>query len=321
MVAAMAQQIPLCALRTHWALPLALALIITGPVRAGERPYEIGGAQQDIGHIRALAERLSKQNLFYQLHLADQSKQDLHDTSAKLDRVLELLRTGSVTYSVASPPNSEIRKQIDQVDKAWGPVRRMATASPYDYLRRANEFIPRRNRLGDPFFIHSFDWMSQALIAEVDRLMALYQMECVKTGYDLCEPASNHGMPMMLTERVVKELVFVYTDPENKSFVKRLRETRDGIDAQNLAFSQLPIFLEARDPARGDAGAFVSGLWSSIKEDWSRLRLGVDLAISGQADEIDLKRVLKIQARIVETWERLIVVMVRYINGKYAAEP
>jgi hypothetical protein len=75
------------------------------------------------------------------------------------------------------------------------------------------------------------------------------------------------------------------------------------------------------DPARGDAAAFVSGLWSSIHEDWGRLRLAVDLAISGRSDEIDLQRVLRIQARIVETWERLTVVIVRYINAKYATEP
>ena len=59
----------------------------------------------------------------------------------------------------------------------------------------------------------------------------------------------------------------------------------------------------------------------SIKEDWGRLRLAVDLAIAGRVDEVDLKRALKTQARIVETWERLIAVVVRYINAKYAAEP
>jgi len=29
---------------------------------------------------------------------------------------------------------------------------------------------------------------------------------------------------------------------------------------------------------------------------------------------------LEVQSRIVDEWERLIVVMVRYINAKYAAE-
>jgi hypothetical protein len=307
--------------RARWALLAALALLLPDFAFATERPYEIGGAMQELGRMRALAERLAKENLLYQLHLANQRKQDLHDTAAEMDRVLELLRTGSATYSVAAPPNPQIREQIDQVDVAWGPVRRLAVASPYDYLRRANEFVPRRNRSGDPFFVHSFDRMTQALIAELDQLMALYQVECQKTGYDLCAPAADHGMPMMLTERVVKELVYVYTDPENKSYVERLRETRDAVEAHHLKLDQWSIAREAMDPARGDAAAFVSGLWSSIHEDWGRLRLAVDLAISGRSEEIDLRRVLKIQARIVETWERLTVVIVRFINAKYAAEP
>jgi hypothetical protein len=318
MAVAMAQQMPLCAFRTHWALTLALTLLVAGPVRAGERPYEIGGAQQELGRIRALAERLSKQNLFYQLHLADQRKQDLHDTSAELDRVLELLRKGSAVYSIAAPPNPAIRSQIEQVDKAWGPVRRLATASPYDYLRRAYAFMPRKSRLGDPLFIHSFDRMTQALIEEVDRLMALYQEECAKTGYEHCALAATHGIPIMLSERVVKELVLLYAGTDRKNDADRLRETRDAIDAYYSEVSQMPLFLEVTDPARGDAAAFFSGLWGSIEEDWGRLRPEVDLAIAGRAEEIDIERVLKIQARLVEEWERIAAVMVRFLNAKYA---
>ena len=314
----MAQQTSTRASQARWALFLALALLLPYSVQAGERPYEIGGAQQELGRIREATERLSKQNLFYQLHLTHQEKQDLHDTSAELERSLELLREGSVAYSVAAPPNQAIRNQIDELDKAWGPVRRMALASPYDYLRRANEFMPRRYRLGDPLFVRSFDRMSQALIAEVDRLIALYQKECLKTDYELCELASSHGSPIMLTERVVKELVFVYTGPGDEGDRDRLRATRDAIDAHHLELVQLPIYQEATDPSRGDAAVFVTGLWSSIDEDWGRLRPEVDLAISGRAEEIDLKEVLKIQARLVETWERMNVVALRFIEAKYA---
>jgi hypothetical protein len=315
---AVAQQTSTRAWQAGWALSLALVLFLPNSVQAGERPYEIGGAQEELGRIRELTERLSKQNLFYQLHLAEQQKQDLHDTAAELDRSLELLREGSVAFSVAAPPNQAIRNQVEQVDKAWGPVRRMAVASPYDYLRRANEFMPRRHRLGDPLFIRSFDRMAQALIEQVDRLMLLYQKECMKTDYELCELASTHGIPIMLTERVVKELVFVYTAPGEESDRERLRETRDAIDAHHAEVAQQPLLEEETDPARGDAAAFVSGLWSSLNEDWGRLRLEIDLAIAGRADEINLKKVLKIQARLVETWERLTVVTLRFVEAKYA---
>jgi hypothetical protein len=314
----MAQQTSHCVLRPRWALLLALALLLPAPVRAGERPYEIGGAQQELGHLRELSERLSKQNLLYQLHLADQSKQDLHDTAAELDRVLELLRKGSVTYSVTAPPNPAIRKQIDRVDAAWGPLRRMALASPYDYLRRTMELVPRQQRLGDPLLIRAFDRLSQALIEEADRLMALYYEECLKTGYELCDQAATHGLPIMLTERVVKELVLVYADLDPEADTERLRKSIEAIDAHHAAVAKLPILSEATDASRGDAAAFLSGLWGGINEDWGRLRPEIELALSGRAEQIDLKRVLKIQARLIETWERFTVVIVRFINVKYA---
>jgi len=302
----------------RWALLLTLAILLPASARAGERPYEIGGAQQELGRIRELSERLSKQNLLYQLHLADQHKQDLNETAAELDRVLELLREGSVTYSVAAPPNPQIRAQIDRVDAAWGLLRRIAVASPYDYLRRANEFVPRQERIGDPLLLRSFDRLSRALIAEADQLMALYYEECLKTGYELCDQAATHGLPIMLTERVVKELVFVYADYDAKANRERLRKSLEAVDAHHAAVAKLPVLREATDASRGDAAAFVSGLWGGINEDWGRLRPEVELALSGEAEQIDLKRVLKIQARLIETWERFTVVIVRYINAKFA---
>ena len=160
--------------------------------------------------------------------------------------------------------------------------------------------------------------MTEELIAEVDRVVALYQEECMKTDYELCGLAATHGIPIMLNERLVKELVFVYAGSGGEADIERLRKTRDAIVAYLQEAGQLAILSEATDPSRGDAAAFVSGLWGSIKEDWGRIRPEVDLAIAGRVEEVNLKRVLEIENRLDETWERLTVVMVRFINAKYA---
>jgi len=295
-----------------------LGLLLAAAGHAGERPYEIGGAQEELGRVRERVERLSKQNLFYQLHLADTTKQDLYDTAAEVDRSLDLLREGSVVYTIAAPPTDAIRAQLAKIDQAWGPVRRLSLASPYDYLRRANEFVPRESRRGDPLLLRAFDQMTQEVIAEVDQLAALYQEECRKTDYELCALTPTHGVPMMLSERLVKDLVFVYAVPGGERDIEQLRTTRDAIDAYYKQAGQEMILREATDPSRGDAAAFVSGLWGSIEEDWGRIRPEIDLAIEGRADEINLKRVLEIQPRLVESWERLDVVMVRFVEAKYA---
>ena len=107
-------------------------------------------------------------------------------------------------------------------------------------------------------------------------------------------------------------------DIDVEADTKRLRKTLEAIDAHHAAVAELPILREATDDSRGDAAAFLSGLWGGINEDWGRLRPSIELALSGRAEEIDLKRVLKTQARLIETWERFTVVIVRYINAKYA---
>jgi hypothetical protein len=307
--------------RVSWhrvALLWALALLLPAVGGAAERPYELGGAQQELGRVRELSERLAKQNALYQLELAELRKRDINDTAAELDRVLGLLREGSVTYSVTAPPNPEIRAQIDRVEAAWAPLRRAAPGSPYDYLRQAAEYAPQQQRVVDPVLLRSFDRLSQSLIAEADRLMALYYEECLKTGYELCDQAATHGLPIMLTERVVKELVLVYAQLDVEADSARLRKTLEAIDAHHASVSKLPILKEATDASRGEAAAVLSGLWDSINEDWGQLHPQIELALAGKAQEIDLERVLKTQARLIETWERFTVVIVRFINAKYA---
>ncbi|MBW1689025.1 MAG: type IV pili methyl-accepting chemotaxis transducer N-terminal domain-containing protein [Deltaproteobacteria bacterium] len=307
--------------RVSWhrvALLWALVLLLPAIGGAAERPYELGGAQQELGRVRELSERLVKQNVLYQLNLADLRKQDINDTAVELDRVLGLLREGSVTYSVTAPPSPEIRAQIDRVEAAWAPLRRAAPGSPYDYLRQGTEYLLRQQRLVDPVVLRVFDRISQSLIAEADRLTALYHEECLKTGYELCDQAATHGRPIMLAERVVKELVLVYAQLDVEADSARLRKTLETIDAHHAAVAKLSILKEATDDSRGDAAAFLSGLWGGINEDWGRLRPQIDLALAGKAEQIDLERVLKTQVNLIETWERFTVAIVRFANAKYA---
>jgi len=113
--------------------------------------------------------------------------------------------------------------------------------------------------------------------------------------------------------------VYVAHDLANGvSLEDSLRKSIDEIDAYHKNAASQEILSDATDPARGDAAAFVSGLWGSIEEDWGRIRPEINLAIAGRAEEVNLKRVLEIEPRLVQAWERLAVVMVRFINAKYA---
>jgi hypothetical protein len=300
------------------ALVVGLLSFAGSPVGAAEsQPYEIGVAEREAGRLRALLERLSKENLLYQLHLGAVRKQHLHETASEIDRVLEMLREGSGAYAVAPPPTASVRDQIRRVDAKWGHLRTLALASPYDYLRRSSEFLPRQSRRGDPLLVRTFDRLSLELIDEVDRLMGLYDEACVPTGYELCPLARFSGLPVMLAERAAKDLVFVYAEIDSEKSIEHLRETRGAFEAQHNGLRDADLLREAMAPERGSAGQFVAGLWQGIDQEWAWLGSEIDLALEGRAEEIDLQRVLKIQRRLVDDIERFVSAMDRFAASRY----
>lgn len=68
------------------------------------QPFEMGIAAREAGLLRGLAQRLNKQNLLYQLHLADVRRENLIDTAGEIDRIIEVLRDGSPAGRSAAAP-------------------------------------------------------------------------------------------------------------------------------------------------------------------------------------------------------------------------
>jgi hypothetical protein len=297
-------------------LCICLALWIALPAHAQWQPYEIGIANREAGRLRALAERLSKRNLLYQLHLANVKKLDMHVTANELDRILELLRSGSAFYSIAGPPNDDVRARLGAIEQAWSPVRQLALASPYDYLRRAQQFIPPESPRGDPLIVKSFDKMTGKLINEIEELMLGYYAVCVETAYPLCAVALQAGQPTMLVERMMKDIVFVHAGLGTKQSGKRLADSRDTFETNFFAFQKTELYRQATDQSRGKSAQFVVGLRKSITTNWATFRAEVDLAIAGRANEVDLVKILRVQREMVTDLERFTAVLGRFAAGR-----
>ncbi|MCP5043689.1 MAG: hypothetical protein GY944_21890 [bacterium] len=298
-------------------LLLALTCCFALPAWAEWEPYEIGIANREAGRLRFLAERLSKQNLLYQLHLADVRKRDMHTTANEFDRILELLRTGSTFYSIAGPPNEAARAQLDVIEEAWIPVRKLALASPYDYLRRAQQFIPPESPRGDPLIVKSFDKMTRKLIGAIEDLMKHYYDECLKTQYGLCDEARRAGQPTMLTERMMKDIIFIHAGIGSEQSKKSLRESREQFGINWVEFEKSGLYRAATDKARGDNGQFVVDLRKTVERTWSKLEGDIDLVLEGRADEVDLVPVLGLQRTMVHDFERFVAVLGRFAAGMY----
>ena len=134
-----------------WAalLPAAIAFV-AGPVSAQVLPWEVTVAEIEAGRLRNLAQRLTKQNLLYQLHLGNVRKEQLVETVSQIDGTIRSLEKGNPSQTIPAPWTPEIRDQVRKVDAAWGPVRRIAVATPYDQLRVSREFLPAQDRPRGP---------------------------------------------------------------------------------------------------------------------------------------------------------------------------
>jgi len=277
--------------------------------------FEIGISAREAGHLRGLVEKLSKQNVLYQLHLGGTTKQQMQETSAEIDRVIGTLEKGSPAYSVAPPPTEDIRKQLYDVDAEWGGLRRMALASPYDYLRHSSRLMPRRSRMGDPLLIQSFDQSAAATIEASTKLMRMYQKECEKLEGEFCEAAAQSGYFNMRVERIAKELVLVYAGLEADPSLSELRKTRDSLDQSLEALSTSPILTQASSPDRGKPSVFVQRLWDSIEEGWGKLRFETDLVLDGHAEGLDIQRMLRVQRELVDDLDRIRAALSRYAQA------
>lgn len=307
--------------RSLSALGVALAALPALPAAAQVVGYEISVAQIEAGRVRHLAQRLAKENLLYQLHLGGVRKSDLVDTATRLDRVIETLELGSPGYAVPAPWNEELRAQIQQLDETWGPLRQIAVASPYDYLRVSREFAGTDNAAKDPLVIRYFDTLADNVVAESEKLMGLYDAECKKSGAgaELCLTAAISGFNAMLSEMAIKQAVYIVAGidvPENRA---KLKQTMESYDRARKANEESAFFAQALSEERGEAGAFARTLLGNVRADWAEMEKEFAILSAGDEKNFDLERLLKLHSHMVGRIERFTAAMVRYANIAYGS--
>jgi hypothetical protein len=226
-----------------------MSIFLAAPASAQVLPWEIAVGEIEAGRIRNLAERLTKQNLLYQLHLGNVRMGALEETAAQMDRVVETLRVGSASYSIPPPWTPALRGQIEAVEDAWEDVRSVALADRYRFVAR--DFAPRVNRAVDPLLLRYFDDLSSKLIVESETLIDLYHEECRKTKLGVCPTARTSGYAAMIIERATKQAVYLVAGVHPKENRAGLGETLEAYRAIRRANDENPFFAAALDPKRG----------------------------------------------------------------------
>lgn len=296
-------------------------LVLTGsaPARAQILPWEVVVAEIEAGRLRGLVQRLNKQNLLFQLHLGEVRKDDLVETASRIDRVVLSLERGSPSYSIPEPWTPVLRERVEAVDDLWGPVRRIAIASPYDSFRLSKEFVPRESRRGDPLLLRYFDELCVALVAESEKLLDAYHDECKKTGLEVCPAARDSGYAAMLIERAAKEAVSVVADLDGKESRKLLDATIEAYQTLRRANQQSPFFADALNPERGPSAQAAGLLLSSLRDDWDEMQVQLKILGDGDVENFDLRRLLEVQSRLVGKVERMTAALVRYASLTYGS--
>jgi len=297
----------------------AAILLIAESASAQILPWEIAVAEIEAGRLRGLAEGLSKQNVLYQLHLGDVRKDDLVETASRIDGILKSLTEGSPAYSVPSPWTPEIGAQIRYLDQLWGPIRQIAVASPYQYLRVSRQFMRPADRRGDPLLLRYFDKLTDDFITESEKLVELYDGECRATGLEVCDTARTSGYATMVIERAAKEAVYVVAGIDSDQNRNGLVESISAYQALRASNDESPFYAAALDPDRGPSAAAARELLISLRKDWDQMQAEFTMLSAGDEQNFDLSHLLEVQRELVAKVERLAAALVRYASATYGS--
>ena len=300
---------------------LAAALVVAGPTPAQAQilPWEMTVAEIESGRLRGLIQRLSKQQLLYQLRLGDVRKEDLVATATRIDRVMESLQEGSPSYAIPEPWTPALREQLEKVDVLWGPLRRIAVASAYDSVRLSREFTSPQSRRGDPLLLGYFDDLSREFVDETEKLLDAYNDECKKTGLEVCDTARTSGYAAMLIERAAKEAIYVVAGIGVTVNQKRLEGTIAAYQELRRANQTSPFMAAALNPERGLSAKAALELLKSLRTDWDAMQDQFTMLAAGDEENFDLAGMLSVQGRLVSKVERLTAALVRYASLTYGS--
>lgn len=291
--------------------------VAADPAPAQLLPWEVTVAEIEAGSLRHLSQRLDKQYLLYQLRLGDVLKTELNETVAQIDRVLEALERGSPSHSIPAAWTPALNRQVERVQGAWGPLRRLVMVGPYEQIRLLQETVPVKKRQSDPLGLRYFDDLTSVLVVEVEKLLETYHQECTQTGLEICMTARTSGYAAMLIERATKEAIYVFAEIDRDENRKRLRRSIEAYREVRRANDESPFFAAALDPARGVSAKAAAELLLSLREDWDALQVDFASLLAGDKKSSDLRRLLGVQVTLVEKVERLTAALVRFASLTY----
>jgi hypothetical protein len=298
---------------------IAVVIFVAAPAQAQLLPWETNIAEVESGRIRALAQRLNKQNLLYQLHLGDVRKEALVETAEEIDLVIATLENGNSAHSIPAAWTPELRERLKVVDSHWRPLRRIAVASAEESFRVSRQLLRREQRRADPLLLRYFDDLTVELVDASQELINAYHAECKKSGFEVCETSYASGYAAMVIERAALEAVNIIADIRPDEHRKKLETTIEAYQQLRRDNQQSAFFAAALDPERGISARAAGQLLASLRADWDSMQVQMRMLNAGDPENFDIRAMLAIHTRLVSKVERMTAALVRYASLAYGS--
>jgi len=266
--------------------------------------FEYLYAQVWLGKLRALAQRLNKDNLLHRLRIGEdyEVQRRAVETASRIDEAIRVLGEGDPLTLAPRPPNRAIEGLVEKLEREWTPIRQLALANPFDYLRRREG----RPSGPDPLHFRYFEREIAAFAGTVDEIARLYTEACERDGYDVCE--GGYGRIEMRAEELLSAAVRGFAG----------MDASEGLTQRMEAFERAMAAPTGRRDLDASAGAstapgseYALEVLDETRRVWTDLRRELEVLIEGTAEASHLRRAIELQRNLVIGLERLEVAVVR----------
>lgn len=178
-------------------LSLLLAAASVVPAQATVTTKEFAVAINQSGRQRMLSQKMSKEFLLVLLEVdATANRTEVSKTVKLFDSTLTRLLQGDAEVGMPTPPNDQIRAQLELVKGIWTPFR--------TGLEQGLKDKP------DSAALHTFAKESLHLVSEMDKAVGLYEQSSVAAGITGTGAVVNvAGRQRMLTQRMSKDMLLL----------------------------------------------------------------------------------------------------------------
>ena len=276
-------------------LCVALALVTIGESAAAQ------SNQAGYGNLRMMVKKSARQYLMYQYGLREltNTRAPLLETIDEFNLVFGRIRRGDAFSDATPPTDPKLTPYLEDIEQRWRRLEDIYTFQPYK-LHLHKELLPLGERKDDPVLVRYVDRLAEELLGVIDELIVEFRGYCDETGSTACSDfLLDTGRQMLLTESMATDMLFAHLRIDPKKRANMLRVKADEFTATLRRMREADRYVE-------NPPELAAPVIATIESYWDQMRVYVDRAIDGDADEINIDLMLRVEERMIDEIANLV---------------